>query len=530
MKHLRCFAGPSAAALLVILAGLWHFFDTAAGASGSGDLWLTGAYWLLFAAAAAALFLAGFLLFKKDIRWEWRYLAAVVSFGLLYLFVLPPLSAPDEISHFVSAYELSSRLLGTEAADENGYVLIRQADDFLQNIYGAEGDEERISLGRELDEETYRILREKNDGLFVSREEQALTPSVYRSVKTTPLSYLPQALGIAAARVFRLNGVWLSYLGRVFNLLFFAAMGTAAIRLLPFGKPVFLGVSLLPMALHLAASYSYDAFVMGLCFFYGAYCLNLAFVKPEVKRRDVAVLAAVMAAVGPCKMIYAVVMGFALLIPVKKFGSVKNWAVSAAAVFLVFAAAMALVNGGTIAGYAAGSDTYVSWAAEEGYSIPYILHNPADFLAILYRTAAVQAEEWYVTMIGGKLGNLDPVLSVPFYIVAGMTACLFGLSVRKAGEALYLRTAQKVWILFLAAACLLGLMAAMLVGWTPLSSQVIAGVQGRYLLPFLPFVLMTVKSERLVRTAGSDETLLFYICAMDAYALLRLFSIVSMRL
>lgn len=73
-------------------------------------------------------------------------------------------------------------------------------------------------------------------------------------------------------------------------------------------------------------------------------------------------------------------------------------------------------------------------------------------------------------------------------------------------------------------------MAAMLVGWTPLSSQVIAGVQGRYLLPFLPFVLMTVKSERLVRTAGSDETLLFYICAMDAYALLRLFSIVSMRL
>ncbi len=46
MKHLRCFAGPSAAALLVILAGLWHFFDTAAGASGSGDLWLTGMYWL----------------------------------------------------------------------------------------------------------------------------------------------------------------------------------------------------------------------------------------------------------------------------------------------------------------------------------------------------------------------------------------------------------------------------------------------------------------------------------------------------
>ena len=63
MKHLRCFAGPSAAALLVILAGLWHFFDTAAGASGSGDLWLTGMYWLLFAAGGPAPFLARFFLF-----------------------------------------------------------------------------------------------------------------------------------------------------------------------------------------------------------------------------------------------------------------------------------------------------------------------------------------------------------------------------------------------------------------------------------------------------------------------------------
>ena len=73
-------------------------------------------------------------------------------------------------------------------------------------------------------------------------------------------------------------------------------------------------------------------------------------------------------------------------------------------------------------------------------------------------------------------------------------------------------------------------MTAMMVGWTPLSSGVIEGVQGRYLLPMLPFVIMTMKNDRLVRTAGSDEKLFFYMCVLDCYGALRLFSIVSMRL
>ena len=70
----------------------------------------------------------------------------------------------------------------------------------------------------------------------------------------------------------------------------------------------------------------------------------------------------------------------------------------------------------------------------------------------------------------------------------------------------------------------------MLTSWTPLSSQVILGVQGRYLIPVLPFVLLTMKSDRLVRTAGNDGRILFYMCVMDGYVVLRLFSIVSMRL
>ena len=133
-------------------------------------------------------------------------------------------------------------------------------------------------------------------------------------------------------------------------------------------------------------------------------------------------------------------------------------------------------------------------------------------------------------MMGNAMGNLDPgaVGSVPFLIFA-MAACLAALSLKKADEPLYLKTGQKIWILFLAGAGLLGLMTAMLVGWTPLSSGVIEGVQGRYLLPFLPFVLMTAKSGRIVRTAGDDRRIPVLSLRHGRLRIFAAVSIVSMR-
>ena len=44
-------------------------------------------------------------------------------------------------------------------------------------------------------------------------------------------------------------------------------------------------------------------------------CLDLAYEKERAEWKDVAVLSLVMAAAGPCKMVYAVMMGLCLLIP-----------------------------------------------------------------------------------------------------------------------------------------------------------------------------------------------------------------------
>ena len=73
------------------------------------------------------------------------------------------------------------------------------------------------------------------------------------------------------------------------------------------------------------------------------------------------------------------------------------------------------------------------------------------------------------------------------------------------------------------------LMFSMLLAWTPVTSNVINGVQGRYLLPLLPIFLLTLKNNRVVRTDCSDRPLLYVMAVMDLYVVLRIFSIVCLR-
>ena len=39
------------------------------------------------------------------------YFLTVLFMGMIFTAVLPPLSAPDEVLHFVGAYELSNKLM-----------------------------------------------------------------------------------------------------------------------------------------------------------------------------------------------------------------------------------------------------------------------------------------------------------------------------------------------------------------------------------------------------------------------------------
>ncbi len=90
------------------------------------------------------------------------------------------------------------------------------------------------------------------------------------------------------------------------------------------------------------------------------------------------VLLAVLAAVaGPCKMVYAPILGLCLLIPMRKFGKLRNWFISAFAVGIAWGMAMYLVNsqGHHHLRNCNGSRQlcFLEWAEEAGFSISLLI-------------------------------------------------------------------------------------------------------------------------------------------------------------
>jgi len=249
-----------------------------------------------------------------------------------------------------------------------------------------------------------------------------------------------------------------------------------------------------------------------------------------VQGRDIVVLMALMAVCGPCKMVYAVLMGLCLLIPVRKFGGWGKWALAAAAVGGAWAVSMYLVNSQVIVSYATEAESYVAWAEEPGYSLSLLIHQPIRLVQMFYQTILWQAQQYHLTMVGAYLGNLDPVLDVPYGLVLVFTAGLLGLAFQKPGESIRMSGEQRIWVVVVCAGCAAVTMLSMLIAWTPLSAKVIQGVQGRYFLPFLPALLLAVKNRTVVLTKDPSRGILYLMCCMNGYAALRLFSVVSMRL
>lgn len=584
-------------AMTVVLAALagMHFLDARAGVLESGDTWLLGRYLAVAAIGIGGSVLLGWMLLwgpKSGRRWgtapektaagegkreervlirrgcpvEKVFLVSSLLFGMLSLYVLPALSAPDEVRHYISAYQLSNRIMGLPAVGEDGKVPVREEDWFAEDscrdfkpyvtadgalATDAEGAEDAKVLGQMLTEETYGLLHEKGltwdeprTGTVGTAEEgtteegtaeatgvgNGIAYSNHHPVVTTPVAYLAPALGITLARLLDLNSVGLLFLGRFFNLLLFVGMTYLALRKLPFGKEVLYGVTLLPMVVHLSASYSYDVLIMAGIFYFTAYCLYLAYAADRVRPVDILILAVLMAAVGPCKMVYTVFMGLCLLIPVKKFGNWGKWALAAGCVLGAWAIVMVVINGQTVASYATETENFIDWAQEPGFSMALLIHQPVRTLQIFYNTLIWQAETYHLTMLGAYLGNVDLVLDVPYIVLLFFTFGLIGLTLRKPGENLMLTGGKRWWIWFLCLLCAGATCASMLLAWTPISSRTISGVQGRYFLPFLPVLLMTWKNDLVVLTKDPSRTILYLMCCGQSFVWFRLFAIVCMRL
>ena len=533
------------------------------GVSHTSDYFLKKSYIILSVAALLLILVSGIYLNITKFSIVKIYPVVMLIFGLGYMYVFPAMSAPDEIAHFISAYKISNKMLGKQATVKDGHVIIRAQDLWIEDVDGeytfdkSKSEEEKVLIPEEgshgkiisskLEETSYKVFYGKGDSrsnnIYISfgGKDYEKAQSLHAPVNTIPSVYFLPATGITVARIMGLNSIYLVLFGRMANLILFILFGTLGIYFMPKFKEFIFLVSLLPTTIELAASYSYDAVMISSMIFFVSYVFFLAHEKKEFDIKDLVIVSLIAGLVLPCKMVYFPMLLMLFSIPLYKFkfrgkvdGKIKKeniafFLASAVVVLLSWVFAMYLVNRSTVVGYSTSNTSSLEWAGEESYTIGYLLHNKLKAVKLFYNTLLLQLEYYHKTMFGAYLGHADDVVGIPYigFLVLniGMIFSVFG----EAKEKQLLvkeRVLTGISIFFVIFLVLL----SMLIAWTPISSEFIEGVSGRYFIPVLLPLLMICRNNKIAIKDETKRNIIFLFILINAISLLKIFSTVCIRL
>ena len=464
--------------------------------------------WFFFIFILLLLLAALLLLFLRRERLCLLSFSLLFGLGFLYSLVLMPLSAPDEVAHYVGVYELSNVLIGKPEPmrDEEGRLLIRAEDVFLDD-WPEDGDPDNATvIGMHLTRRSYEELFRR--GIF-STGEKGYHFTLQEPVHTSFFAYLFPALGFSLARVLRLGGFGLVFFGRLFNLLLFSILTTLAVRRLPFGKEVLFSVALFPMVLELAGSLSYDAFILGLSFYLTAAVTDLATREQGPGLSDFLEIGILAFLLSPCKMVYSLLFLGCFSVPVRKWKNIGSYFLMIFGIAFLIALSLLLMNFQELFRYLHPSGGAVNYAdaaatgsAAETYNLIGTLKTPVIFLKILRNSFQIKGEEYLLTMVGHPLGHFDQGLGAPIFLVGlfYLIVLLQGIFTRRGERGLSLL--QRLCFLLTPALLVVTILASMLSAYTPKGTDYVLGVQGRYFLPALPMLLLSFFGGRSLWRAG----------------------------
>lgn len=452
------------------------------------------------------------LVLFTDVKVHVLYLVLAVGFGTVTLFDLTPIYGFDMRFQFDSAYVLSNQLLGMEEASvwtpdpDDPWVGVtsyyrRYCDDYSQyQFYRA--DEVTAN---------YTDMKAGLRSPFVSEEDQELilVDADQGFISEQLYMYLPQAVGFTIARLLGLGMYPMLQLARFLSYAVFVTVMYFAIRKMPFGKLVFLVSALVPTVMVQMISITRDAMIICLGFYITAAAIQMAYAAEKPNKTAWIKLAIASVLLAPCKMIYLPVSCLFLLVIYRQYivsagEKAKKrilrilWGGLAAA--LVFA----LLNFHTIRGILFGGG--VSVYNSESYSIAYIFSHPMQMLAVMGNTLRTQFGSYFVNAVqlfDINLGCSDGITIAVFVLLALGCCCTDG-------EKYTIRKEERTYMLLVAAGVFL-LTALASLRWTPMGSDVIVGLQGRYLTPVLPLVCMACYNNRYVRVS-SEATVIVKAC------------------
>ncbi|AKG36511.1 DUF2142 domain-containing protein [Paenibacillus durus] len=425
------------------------------------------------------------------------FLSIGLIFGLLLVFLVPPLQSPDEDSHFKKAYLVSNMHFFPEVGPngEIGNYISKSIVDFEDSL--------RYLIGNMDAKYSYKsqyfsshLEVDKGQSVFIQ----------YSTSQANPILFIPQSLGMFILKVTVDNPLFgfnqsispinYLYIGRVFNLIFYLVMCYFSLKIIPILKNALLLITLMPMTFSLASSLSYDCVIISTIFLFVAFVLRICIdTKITVIDRRLFLFFLIFSIVIiQFKQVYYPLFLLTLFIPVTKFRNKKAKIIFISSMIAAGVISLLLWSGLT------NTLLHKAKAVSDNHSldqIKFILHSPFQYAEILFNTFKSSLKFYFVGFVG-DLGWLDtnyPYLFLILYFAAIIISAFFD------NTEFSVRIKLKVFSFTLSFIVIILIETALYAIWTSLDGMggvgaaLVTGVQGRYFIPISITMLIIFKNN-----------------------------------
>ncbi len=402
---------------------------------------------------------------------------AVPAIALL----MPPFQAADELNHAERADQIAyGGLLAVRLDDSRaGGTVDLGLDRLAATVEG-------VRFHREVKETRAMADRAAGTGWGGKGVMSFPNTAIY-----PPLLYLPSALGQAAARTAGLSVLHGMLLSRLLNGAASAAAAAAAIALSGGLAPLLFTTLCLPMVLALFGSMSQDGPMIAL-----SALSAVLLVRAPAIRHGLVLGCAALAMVAMARPAYLPLCLLPLLSPVPlrarlgaaggAIGAVLGWTLLADLVTLPQVASVQMAR-----------------------QVQALVLHPGLCLTLLRTTMQIQWDQGcpYCRQAVGVLGWLDTTLPNPYYALTGLVLlAAFCVSCAPAS----LDTRRRIAVAGMVVAAAGAVFVLQYLSWSPIGSRTIEGIQGRYVLPLVPFLGLALPRGRVRLPAWAVAGLCFY--------------------
>ncbi len=403
------------------------------------------------------------------------YIVLAFGFGLLMALLNPPFAGvPDEHAHYWKAWSIAEGQLqcsGKDAIPATAAAL----PDAIKPVINKAFEGKKIIVNK------LRIYLGQADNNETTVIGGANCPA-------TPFGYIPQVIGLRLGKIFNAPALVDFYLARILSLLAAAFLVYWAIRVVPFGKMIFVVIGLLPMTIRQFSSMSYDALQIAFAMLFLAYILKFAVEKTKLLTRNNALFLAALSLFGlNIKAGYFVLSFLVFLFPFSKFKDRKKYWLFTIS-FVVISVAFFLLMRNVFV------DTAIPTWTNPAQQMKYVISNPFNFVNI-------SLESFY-----GSKGFFPFMESIFFKVGTGESLSYWVYVLIFFGFIVFLKnndeevdlSAKQRWIMFLVfLANFFLIYLALYVGWTTVGADHVSGVQGRYFLVILPLLIFAFYKAKL---------------------------------